>query len=757
MSALNADSLLLAQQIEQLLARGAVSEAAVALENLLRAEPKNRHALMRAVDVQGALRDHARALTHADALLALDPADLDAHFYVAKAAFSAGDVTRAAALVASLATTPASRSAAFQFLSGNVAVSQSDFAAAEAAFAKATTLDPTFAGAWLNLGALQKQLRKLGEARASLTHAVKLAPHAGEAWKLLADANHAAGALADAREAYARAVATDNTASASTWMAYGNVLVELFDFAAARDCFERVLAQEPTHEDARSVLGFVLAELGETAQARAVLESAGAASSATLSRQVRAALLLPQIYADRADLNTWRSRYVEGLVNLETLAQSVVQSLVQSPVQPSRAADIWRLAQTNFLLAYQGENDLEPQTRYADFLRTLLMASRPDLLAPMPRSRLTGARIKVAFVSSYFRECTIGHYFRSWIEQLDAGKFERVVVATGGLQDAVTQQLASACDRFVPLRAEVEDVATAIRELSADVLIYPEVGMGAQNYLLANLRLAPIQIAAWGHPVTTGSREIDFFLTCGEMEPADAAQHYRERPLLLPGIGTTYAIPAVPDALARERIGIGADRHVYVCPQSLFKVHPDNDDVFCDILQRDERAVLLFFQAAHAPVTRQFSARLSARMQARGLAARGQVKFLPRMDARTFRAVLAMADVVLDTLHWSGGNTSLDAIAAGTPIVTLPGRLMRGRQTAAMLRAMDGTSATGLSELIVADQNAYVREAVAVARDTDKRDALRQMLRVHRDALFARTEPIRALEAHLVSLVENNL
>lgn len=40
---------------------------------------------------------------------------------------------------------------------------------------------------------------------------------------------------------------------------------------------------------------------------------------------------------------------------------------------------------------------------------------------------------------------------------------------------------------------------------------------------------------------------------------------------------------------------------------------------------------------------------------------------------------------MLDSLHWSGGNTTLDALASGLPIVTLPGEFMRGRQTAAML------------------------------------------------------------------------
>jgi predicted O-linked N-acetylglucosamine transferase (SPINDLY family) len=66
---------------------------------------------------------------------------------------------------------------------------------------------------------------------------------------------------------------------------------------------------------------------------------------------------------------------------------------------------------------------------------------------------------------------------------------------------------------------------------------------------------------------------------------------------------------------------------------------------------------------------------------------------------------------MLDTMHWSGGNTSLDALSSGLPIVTLEGRFMRGRQSAAMLRTV------GVEELIARDAQQYVDIALRVARD----------------------------------------
>ena len=130
------------------------------------------------------------------------------------------------------------------------------------------------------------------------------------------------------------------------------------------------------------------------------------------------------------------------------------------------------------------------------------------------------------------------------------------------------------------------------------------------------------------------------------------------------------------------------------------------------------------------------------------MAPRGQIKFLPRVDAASFRGILSFADVVLDILHWSGGNTSLDAWAAAAPVVTLPGELMRGRQTQAMLRAM------GTNELVVAGQEGYVSKAIEVACDSGIRAALSRKIAMDRGAVFDRHEPVKQLAQHLLRLFE---
>jgi len=214
--------------------------------------------------------------------------------------------------------------------------------------------------------------------------------------------------------------------------------------------------------------------------------------------------------------------------------------------------------------------------------------------------------------------------------------------------------------------------------------------------------------------------------------------------IALPGIGVDYPMPAVPVPGSRSSFGLPAAARIYACPQSLFKIHPQMDALLADILERDPEGVLVFFQAPTRAVTQQFAARIQRTLAARGMHARGQVKFLPRMAGMAFRRALALADVVLDTVHWSGGNTSLDAFCAATPVVTLPGRFMRGRQTAAMLGMM------GLSDLVAASPADYVRIAVDAARDRERNAGLREAVVRNRGALFDRSEPIAALSEALL-------
>jgi predicted O-linked N-acetylglucosamine transferase (SPINDLY family) len=112
-----------------------------------------------------------------------------------------------------------------------------------------------------------------------------------------------------------------------------------------------------------------------------------------------------------------------------------------------------------------------------------------------------------------------------------------------------------------------------------------------------------------------------------------------------------------------------------------------------------------------------------------------------------FLQINAACDVMVDALHWSGGNTSIDALGCGLPVVTCPGAFMRARQSAAMLRLI------GLDELVLGDGAALAAAAVAIAGDPDRRRALARRIGDGLPALFATDGLAAALGDHVEALL----
>ncbi|MGB3402197.1 MAG: hypothetical protein WBA77_05855, partial [Microcoleaceae cyanobacterium] len=101
----------------------------------------------------------------------------------------------------------------------------------------------------------------------------------------------------------------------------------------------------------------------------------------------------------------------------------------------------------------------------------------------------------------------------------------------------------------------------------------------------------------------------------------------------------------------------------------------------------------------------------------------------------------------LDSIGWSGCNSSLEAIAQNLPIITLAGELMRGRHSAAILTRM------GLSELIALNKQQYVQLAIRLATDINYRQSLRQLISERQYLLYQDLSPVKKLEELFLSLL----
>ena len=684
----------------------------------------------------GRAGDLASARQHVVTALRLDPRNALAHYASAELAEKGGDIEAAIADLERASRLQPAFVAAHQQL-GILLGERGDAQRAADAFARVVALDPRNARGYNNLGNALRMLGRADEALAAFRRAVALRPDydlaianvavmlrdTGDLLEaeriardalarpgrgpplralvvLLAGLLRERGALDEAEPLYRQAIAMAPEASAGEWFNLGRVFAERDEPERARDAYRRSFAIDP--KDLRGALA---------------------------SR-----LSLPMIYADAAEVSRARDRYAEGLADLH----GIVDRLVDGS-KPEQVLD--GLRWTNFFLAYQGRDDRDLQVSYAAFAAKAVDLGAPGWRDPAPKRRAEGSRLRVGFASAFFHVGTAGRYFRSWVTDLDRDRFEVFVYHLHPGLDDIASEIKARADRFVEFggsRARPSVVAPVIRDDALDVLVYPELGMDHTSFALAALRLAPRQVAGWGHPVTSGHATIDAFVSCAEMEPSDGDAHYAERLLRLPGIGTCYRRLALPERAPRARFGLPEDRVLFLCPQSLFKVHPDNDDLFAAVLMANPEAMLVMFDGRQPRVTELFMRRITAAFDAHGISVRERMIVLPPFAHEDYLRINLACDAMLDTLYWSGGNTSLDALACCLPVVTMPGAFMRGRQSAAMLRL------AGLPELIARDAGDYVRIATCLAGDAAWRGVLAGRIRDGQEALFDAPEPTRA-------------
>ena len=157
--------------------------------------------------------------------------------------------------------------------------------------------------------------------------------------------------------------------------------------------------------------------------------------------------------------------------------------------------------------------------------------------------------------------------------------------------------------------------------------------------------------------------------------------------ILLGGQGIWYDKPILPTTWhTRAYYGLDNTWTVYMCAQSLFKLHPLYDDVIVDVLLGDPNGHVVFTEGRRQRWTDKFKSRLKSAFDSRmGAGEDGsgggsgigdaftRVHFVPRQPPGDgFMQLLAISDVVLHPYPFGGSRTSSEAMALGLPTVTLP-------------------------------------------------------------------------------------
>ena len=698
-----------------------------ALEQMVRHDPDAFEAWMLLAEMYLSRQQHEPALAAASTAIKLRPSDARGHYAIGRIQRARGELDIAAAsYLRAIELEPHNANALTSL--GILLRSQGRIVEAIELYRRAVAADANHVEAKHNLN---NALLAVGAGKS-----VGNRPRSAAAAEHSNGFRHAAislvnlGQLEEALQALHDALRIEPEA-AEIWLMAGALALELA-LPAPRllHYFEEAAALDPQSPIAMQ-MAYATCYAGGlsdlTAHYGLLLDGLSPSSERTTLRK----LFLPAIHDSVESIQETRRLYDQGL----DAALSGDLELCDPPVSPIAGG---------FYLAYHGEIDRDLQMKAARMWLKLL----PDLALTAAHckspSRRRRGRIRVGFISKHFAAHSIGNTSRGLIEQLARDRFEVFALRISpSVDDDMTRLICRSADHEVVLDRQLASAREQIARLELDVLFFQDIGLEPTSYFLAFARLAHVQCVSFGHPNTTGIPNMDYFVSNDLYEDHDADAHYSERLFLLRDLPTlAYYHKPVRTARSVDRASLGLpdEATLYVCPQSLFKIHPRFDQILSGILRSDAKAMLVLVAGNFEHWTHALRRRFEKTMPG----AADRIIFLPSSNRSVFLELLATADVILDTLYFNGMNSSLECFAMGTPVVTLPTHLQRGRHTLAMYQKM------GILDNIARTPEEFVDIAVRLGTDRDYANDMRSRILARCEVLFENHAVVREFERFFV-------
>lgn len=247
-----------------------------------------------------------------------------------------------------------------------------------------------------------------------------------------------------------------------------------------------------------------------------------------------------------------------------------------------------------------------------------------------------------------------------------------------------------------------------------DFLFYPQVGFDNVTRYFSLLRLARVQALGYGHPITSGSPHMDYFIGGRMLE--QFPKNCTERLVLLPQLGVGTEIPPAPTE--KRKRPLNAPNMLIFNFSSFYKINPSLLKAWSSLLEHAGPETHLHLYP--------------------GLSNESQVVFKQSLMRYTcFNQMtvneatprqqlvnqLQEADLYLDSFPFGGFNTLVEVLASGCPVVTLEGNEARNRFGAAMIRLL------GLPEFLITHSlQEYVDTAFRLIQDVQLRLDIRAQL-----------------------------
>jgi len=531
---------------------------------------------------------------------------------------------------------------------------------AQGALKRALVIDPENVDANLTLAALLLARGKPDEAAGPLRAVLKREPDSVDAHARLFEVYDLRGDL-PAAAAELEAVLEKRPDWADALYNYGCILKKLMRLTDAKSAFQRALAADPGHSRAYRMLGSVL--LGQC--------------------RTEEAVALYRVARERCP----------GDFDLES-------------------AELFALNSSGSIA------DDALFARHAAY-GTRIEHAYPARFEPFGNVKAPERRLRIGYVSGDFCYHVVTLFTLPVVERHDRSAFEVYCYSTGGRVDDYTRRLSTSADVWRDVSSlPASALADAIHHDGIDILIDLGGHSGIPQLAVFAQQPAPVQATWLGYLNTTGMTRIRYRISDRHADPPGLTDRYHTETLVrLPHSQWCYrpfvsiACTETPPLVRNGYVTFGSFNQA-------LKISPAVRRLWAGILQRLPGSRLVILGIADDRAREDLEADLAGTT-----VERERITVLPYVSLQDYFNWFNSVDIALDTMPYSGGTTTCDALWMGVPVVTAPGTRPSSRSTASVL------STAELPQWIASSAEDYVRLAVDCVRDERALAGLRKSLR----------------------------
>jgi predicted O-linked N-acetylglucosamine transferase (SPINDLY family) len=556
-------------------------------------------------------------------------------------------------------------------------------------FRRAVEIKPTLGAAWFNLGDVLRNLGRFAEAVEPYRRAETLMADNALAPFHLSCVLEATGQAVEAEAAARRSVAMEPE-SPTAWIVLGRALIRQDKQLEAAKCLEEALRLQPDKIE-------TLLETAGTFERWRMPDRAAHFYKLILQRDPENGLALSRLFDMQLTLCDWREydRFCAKVIGR-------IEREMADDVQVT--TDVFNL----HALPVSQEFTYKVARHKAKTMAREAAAARTR--CNFTFSPKSSGKIRIGYLLPYTTKQSMPLVLEPVVEKHDRDRFEIFgysLMSCDGVPFSVAFR--KHFDQFCDLvKVSPEVAAQRIFADGIDIII-DTTGHTSVNWLeVLALQPAPVQAHYLGYSLTTGSDFVQYLITDRKFIPPEWKKYCTEELVYLPGSFMATRRAEISDTpVTRADCNIPSHAFVFANFNHPCKFEPGIFTIWMRLLRRLPQAVFWLGDWMHAT-------RDHLRREAEACGVDGNRLIFAKLEEHPKHlARLRLADLALDNRFHGGGVTTVDALWAGLPVLTVASESPAARLGATLVSAAD------MPELVMPDFDTYEARAIEFAEDPD--------------------------------------